>query len=92
MYKVKIIPSAQDILNDLKKSNSKAYSNVVKKIDKIAELLEYNPDHCKNLKKPMQDYKRVHVNDSFVLIFKVDKRKKIMTIYNYRHHDLVYKV
>jgi mRNA-degrading endonuclease RelE of RelBE toxin-antitoxin system len=91
MYRVKINLEAQETLDDLKRDNPIVYENVVKKINQIAEILEHNPNHCKPLKKPLSNFKRVHVNTSFVLIFKVDQTKKLMTIYAYEHHKKVYK-
>lgn len=91
LYEVVIIPDLAPIFDDLKVKDPKAYANVKLKIEQIANILELNPNHCKNLKAPLQQYKRVHVNKSFVLIFKVNKKNKSMIIYDYEHHDKVYK-
>ena len=54
-------------------------------------MLEYSPTHYKPLKKPLQGYYRVHVNDSFVLIFKVYPSRKTVDFVRYAHHDEAYK-
>jgi len=91
LYEVVIKPELKPLFDDLKDNNPKAYQNLKKKIDQIAKILEFNPDHCKPLRAPLQMYKRVHVSKSFVLIFKVDKINKVMEIYDYNHHDKIYK-
>lgn len=60
------------------------------KIKQIAKIIEDNSNHCKNLKKPLQNFKRVHVNNGFVLIFQIDKKNKTMIIVDYEHHNNVY--
>lgn len=91
LYDVVITPGLAPVFDDLKVKDPKAYANVKLKIEQIVNILELNPDHCKNLRAPLQQYKRVHVNKSFVLIFKVDKKNKLMIIYDYEHHKKVYK-
>jgi mRNA-degrading endonuclease RelE of RelBE toxin-antitoxin system len=51
-----------------------------------------NPDHqYKFLRKPLQNYNRVHIDKHFVLIFKINHKNKSVVIYYYDHHDNVYK-
>ena len=40
--------------------------NVIKKIDEIVNCIDIN--HYKNLKKPLEKFKRVHVNNCFVIL------------------------
>lgn len=91
MYNIAFDPEFETILEVLAKKDSKLHDNIVKKIMDIAETLEWNPNHHKNLRAPLQNFKRVHVNDSFVLIFKVDKYNKEVVFYDYDHHDKIYK-
>ncbi|EKQ54497.1 MAG: cytotoxic translational repressor of toxin-antitoxin stability system [Methanobacterium sp. Maddingley MBC34] len=91
MYKIAFDPSFQAILNRLKERDPKAYNNVIKKIRQVAINLEMNPSCCKNLKAPLQKYKRVHVNKSFVIVFQVDVRNSLMIVYDYDHHKRIYK-
>jgi YafQ family addiction module toxin component len=91
MYDLEIKPTAVYKLKKLKKKDQKSFQNVISKLKEASILLETNPDHYKNLRKPLQDYKRIHVNKSFVLIFLVDEKNKKMIITNYEHHKRVYK-
>ncbi len=72
----------------LKKRDKKAFSRVMKKIDEI--LKTPNPDSYKNLKNELKSFKRVHIGH-FVLIFKVNKKKRIIYFEDYKHHDKIYK-
>lgn len=91
MYEIAFDPSFLILLDKLKVKDPKGYNNAISKIQKIAINFEYNPNHCKNLRAPLQDYKRVHVNKSFIIIFKVDIKNKLLIVYDYDHHKRIYK-
>ena len=40
---------------------------------------------------PMNKFKRVPIDKSFVLIFKYDKAKDTIKFYDLDHHDRIYK-
>ena len=87
MYSLEIKEEADKIFSKLLKKNSKQLEIVNKKIIKIIN----NPNHIyKFLRKPLQTFNRVHIDDHFVLIFKIDHVRKIVVIYYYEHHDRVY--
>lgn len=90
MYNIKINPELLEELENIREKDSKSYQNIVKKVQSVANILELNPNHCKNLRKPLQDYKRVHINKSFVLVFKVDDKNKEMILMAYDHHNKIY--
>jgi len=90
LFDVVINPELTPIFDKLKLKDPAAYKNLKRKIDQVTLILESNPNHYKNLKKPLQDYKRVHVNQGYVLIFLVDKKNRTMIIVDYDHHDNVY--
>ncbi|PKL69100.1 MAG: hypothetical protein CVV28_03010 [Methanobacteriales archaeon HGW-Methanobacteriales-1] len=52
MYNIKISPELLEELENLQEKDSKSYQNIVKKVQSIANILELNPNHCKNLRKP----------------------------------------
>jgi YafQ family addiction module toxin component len=56
---------------------------------KVAEIVQ-NPHHYKNLRTPLQHWKRVHIDSSFVLTFSVDEKSKTVTLEDYDHHDNIY--
>lgn len=86
MHKYEISFSLLKILKKLEKKDSSSYNNVLKKIKEIISSQDLN--HYKNLKKPLEKYKRVHVNTHFVLLFRLEGSKIIFE--DYEHHDRVY--
>lgn len=85
------------IEGDLKKKLSKLfkkdrhrYELLMKKIQEI--LACENVEHYKNLRKPLQHLKRVHINTHFVLVFKYDKENDTVIFYDVDHHDSIYKI
>ena len=87
MYDLDIKPEADKIFSKLAKKNKKQLLIIEKKITEIR-----NGHHgYKFLRKPLQGFKRVHIDKHFVLVFKVDHEKRVVDIYYYDHHDYVYK-
>ena len=86
MYGLIIKPVVDRKFSKLAKKNKKQLENILKKIDEIVE----NPQHYKNLRKPLENWKRVHVGN-FVLTFSVDENFKTVTIEDYDHHDNIYR-
>lgn len=88
MYFLDIKPDADRIFRKLSKKGPKQLLIINKKIREIRT----NPHHgYKFLRKPLQMFNRAHIDRHFVLIFKIDHKKKIVDIYYYGHHDEVYK-
>ena len=88
MYDLFVKPTADKIFKKMVKKNQRRLKMVFKKIQEIRE----NPDHkYKFLRKPLQNFNRVHINTNFVLIFSINHKKKAVEIYYFGHHDEVYK-
>lgn len=82
-YSVKITEK----LAQLKKKDARHYEIVSKKMDWILA----NPEHrYKDLHYSMKGIKRVHIGH-FVLTFKVDTVKKIVSFEDYDNHDKIYR-
>jgi YafQ family addiction module toxin component len=62
-----------------------------KKIREIISCDEDSIEHYKNLRYGLSDYKRVHVDRSFVLFFRVFKKEKHVFFDRLEHHDKAYK-
>ena len=77
MYSYELRKSVEKIFFKLVKKNPKQLLIIEKKIEEIKR----NPEHYKNLRKPMQHLKRVHIDKSFVIVFSVDKSKKHIIIH-----------
>ncbi len=71
------------------KKDKDLYEAVIKKMREIVASKDIG--HYKNLKKPLQEFKRVHVKKSFVLIFKYVKKTDTVLFFDLDHHDKVYK-
>ncbi len=67
-------------------------SDRIKKLRKKVEqiiLLNYDEiNHFKNLRKPLQEYKRANIDKILVLIFKLTKETIIFK--DFDHHDKIF--
>jgi len=78
-------------IRKLIKKDKKKVQIINKKIKQIINNNNYTIDRYKNLKYGLKDFKRVHINKSFVLIFKVDKKNNFILFEDFDHHDNIYK-
>ncbi|HLC61631.1 MAG TPA: hypothetical protein VJI52_01290 [Candidatus Nanoarchaeia archaeon] len=86
MYSYELRKSVEKIFFKLSKRNPKQLLIIDNKIQEIRQ----NPQHYKNLRKPLHHLKRIHIDKSFVLVFSVDENRKHITIEDYDHHDNIY--
>jgi YafQ family addiction module toxin component len=86
VYKLKIDADLLKLLKKMSKRDKKKVEIILKKMEEIIK----NPHHYKNLRTPMEDFKRVHIDKSFVLIFTVDDNKKRVIFVDFAHHDEIY--
>jgi len=84
-YEIK--PSLQKILKKIFKKDKNIYERILKKIEEI--INSENIEHYKNLRNNLKDFKRVHIG-SFVLVFKFDKNKNLISFEDFNHHDKIY--
>lgn len=89
MYKFERSEKLKKILKKLFKKDKVRYEITLKKIDEVMNSEDLN--HYKNLKHKMKEFKRVHIDSHFVLIFKVDENKKLIKFEDLQHHDYIYK-
>jgi YafQ family addiction module toxin component len=87
MYSIKTTSHIDKIFIKLSKKNPKQMSIIGKKVEEIIP----NPNRYKNLRAPLNEWKRVHIDKHFVLAFSVDEENKIITLEDYDHHDNIYK-
>lgn len=85
MYEYKVSSYLDKKLIKLSKKNRKQLEIILNKIDEIIK----NPNHYKNLRKPLQHLKRVHIDRNFVLVFSVSQH--IITFEDFDHHDNIYE-
>ena len=86
MYEFFIEEKLKRKLKKLYKKDKILYNATIKKIKEILNCKNLN--HYKNLKNPLQKFKRVHIKKSFVLLFKIKHNKIIF--YALKHHDSIY--
>lgn len=76
------------IMNKLSKKDPSMFKTLIDETDEILKCEDVN--HYKNLRKPLQHLKRVHIKSSFVLTFKyIEDEDKVM-FYDFDHHDDIY--
>jgi len=75
-------------LQKLVKKDKVMYEAVMKKLEEIISCSDV--DHYKNLRKPLQEFKRVHIKGSFVLLFKYISSEDKIIFFNLDHHDNIY--
>ncbi len=82
-----------DISDQLDKQFAKIRKKDRKQLEiidkKVQEILK-NPYHFKPLRGDMHGARRVHIDKSFVLIFEIDEKQKIIRLLDYNHHDSIY--
>ena len=86
MYALQIRPSLRKKLEKLGKKNPKQAEIIAKKSEEII----VNPNRYKNLRAPLNNWKRVHIDKHFVLAFSVNEGSKTVILEDYDHHDNIY--
>ncbi len=86
MYAYEVKPELQRTLNTLFKKDRRLYGQIINKIEEIINVQDIN--HYKNLKYPLEEYKRVHIGH-FVLLFIFLKNEISFT--DLDHHDNAYQ-
>jgi len=87
VYKLAVKEKLDNKFKKLQKKDKEMLRLIEKKVQDILE----DPYRFKPLRKPLQNKRRVHVGGSFVLIYEVDEAEKIVTLFDFDHHDNIYK-
>ncbi len=88
MYTLDIRPSLKKKLVKLGVKAPEQAERIAKKSEEIVR----NPHRYKNLKSPLNNWKRVHIDRHFVLTFSIDDDTKIVILEDYNHHNKIYKM
>jgi len=78
-------------IKKLVKKDKKKVEIINKKIKEIISCDLDSINNYKNLKYNMKEFKRVHIEKSFVLTFKVDIKNNFILFVDFDHHDNIYK-
>ena len=87
MYELKVKPQLDKLLRKMDKRERKQLEIINKKVKEILQ----DPNHYKHLRRPLEGWKRVHIDKHFVLAFSVDENTKTVTLEDYDHHDNIYR-
>ena len=91
MFSFDLTDELKFIIKKLCKKDRKRVEIINKKIRQIINCDSVSIQHYKNLRHDLKDFKRVHIDTSFVLVFKVDVQKNHILFVDFDHHDNVYK-
>jgi YafQ family addiction module toxin component len=85
-YTVDISDQLDKQFTKLRKKDKKQLEVIDKKIQEIVK----NPYHFKPLRGDMHGARRVHIGKSYVLIFEIDEKQRILRLLDFNHHDVIY--
>ena len=86
-YRLEVKESLDKRLKKLSKEDKEMIRLIHRKVQEILE----DPQRFKPLRRPMQNKRRVHIGGSFVLVYEIDERNKIVTLLAFDHRDNIYK-
>ena len=87
MYNLHIRPSLKKKLIKLGAEDPKQAEIIVKKSEEIV----IDPNRYKNLRAPLNHWKRVHIDNHFVLAFSINEETKTVILEDFDHHDKIYR-
>lgn len=86
MYSLEIKDSLKEKFHKMEKKEKKQLEVINKKVLQIRE----NPHRFKPLSNIMKKFRRVHFG-SFVLIYSIDEKNRVVILEDYDHHDNIYR-
>jgi len=90
MFQFDLSDKLKIILSKLAKKDKEKAVIINKKIKEIVNNDSETIKRYKNLRHDLSDLKRVHIDKSFVLTFKVDIANNFILFYDFDHHDKIY--
>ena len=90
MFNFDISDELRLLIRKLSKKDKKRVLILNKKIKEIVKNNEDSIDRYKNCRYDLKDYKRIHIDRSFVLLFKVNKEENMIFFWRLKHHDDIY--
>tara|TARA_Y100000310_G_scaffold337898_1_gene426145 strand:+ start:677 stop:952 length:276 start_codon:yes stop_codon:yes gene_type:complete len=90
MFDFDISDELKIVIRKLAKKDRARVNILNKKIKEIIDNDSTSIDRYKNCRYDLKEYKRVHIDKSFVLMFKINKEKNIIYFWKLKHHDEVY--
>ena len=90
MFDFNLTDNLKLIIKKLVKKDKKKAEIINKKIKEIISSNKDSINHYKNLRHDLSDYKRVHIDKNFVLVFQVDISNNFILFVDFDHHDKIY--
>jgi mRNA interferase RelE/StbE len=87
VYKLAVKESLDKKFKRLQKKDKEMLRLINRKVQDILE----DTYRFKPLRKPLQNKRRVHVGGSFVLIYEINEKEKIVMLFDFDQHDNIYK-
>ncbi len=87
MYDVGLRKPVEKAFFKLARKNPRQLEVICKKVEEIRK----DPHRFKNLRSPLQNLKRVHIDKSHVLLYSIMESKNRIVIEAYEHHDRIYE-
>lgn len=91
MFDFNLSDDIKFIIKKLAKKDKKRVEIINKKIKEIINRDKESIQHYKNLRHDLKDFKSVHIDSSFVLVFKVAIQDNFVLFVDFDHHDRIYK-
>ena len=88
MYSLAIKKGLDKKFQKLRKKDKEQLRLIEKKVQDILS----DPFRFKSLRKPLQNKRRVHIDGSFVLIYEINQEEGVVTLVDFDHHDIIYKI
>lgn len=90
MFKYNLSDKLKIIISKLAKKDKEKVIIINRKMKEIVNNDSETIKRYKNLRHDLSDLKRVHIDKSFVLTFKVDIANNFILFYDFDHHDKIY--
>lgn len=77
-------------LSKLAKKNKTLADIFYKKMEEVISHNSKSIDTYKNLRSPKKEFKRIHLTDNFILLFKVNNKENLIIFIDIIHWDNAY--
>ena len=84
-YSIVANPEVEAAFRKMRTKDAARFEQIIKKLRELGE----NPEIGKPLHRPMQGLRRLHIGH-YVLTYKFEQKKGLITLVDYAHHDDVY--
>lgn len=91
MFEFDISDLLRKKLSRLAKKDKTLAENFKKKLQEVINQDESSIHTYKNLKSTMNEFKRIHLSDNYILLFTVEISKKKVVFYDIVHWDKAYR-